>query len=77
MTPSDRRRSGTASVLVRIAFGVLALMSLGLGLGIYLLAAHLGVDESTARLIATAFLIAGILDAAVVHFWDRLFSGDH
>jgi hypothetical protein len=62
------------AVQVRMVFGALALMSLVLGLGLYLAAERLGLDEGTARLIATAFLIAGVFDAAVVYFWNRIFG---
>ncbi len=73
-TPSDPRRADSRAVQVRMVFGALALMSLVLGLGLYLAAERLGLDEGTARLIATAFLIAGVFDAAVVYFWNRIFS---
>ena len=58
---------------VRIAFAALALGSLLLGAGIHLFAARLGLAADTARVIATAFIGAGVLDAAVLYFWDRLF----
>ena len=58
---------------VRIAFAALALGSLLLGAAIHLFAARLGLAPDTARVIATAFIGAGILDAAVLYFWERLF----
>lgn len=60
--------------IVRAIFAALALLSLLCGLALYLLAERLGLDESTARLIATAFLIAAVLDALVLYAWDRVFK---
>ena len=70
----DTRRTDRAAVLVRAVFAALAVMSLGLAIALYLSAERLGLDESSARLIATALLVAGALDAAVVAFWDRIFG---
>lgn len=60
--------------IVRAVFAVLALMSLAGALALYLLAERLGLDPDTARLIASAFLIAAVLDALVLYGWDRLFT---
>lgn len=68
-TPESQSRT------IRLAFGVLALGSLLLGFGVYLFSPRLGLDDATTRLVATAFIIAGILDAAVLCFWERLFAG--
>jgi hypothetical protein len=68
------RRADRAAVLVRAVFAALAVMSLGLAIALYVSAEHLGLDESSARLIASALLVAGALDAAVVAFWDRIFG---
>ena len=56
------------------AFGLLALASLSLGLGLYLFGARFGLDEPTSRLVASAFIVAGVLDACVLYFWERLFG---
>lgn len=55
-----------------MVFGILALMSLALGLGCYLLAERLDLEDTTARLIVTAFLVAAILDAVVVICWGGI-----
>ena len=52
----------------------MALVSLLLGFALYLFGEWLGLDETTGRLVATAFIVAGALDTAVLYFWDRLFS---
>ena len=72
MTLPDRRDSNRQVLLVRMVFGILALISLMLGLGLYLFAAQLGLDDTTARLITTAFLIAAAIDAIVVGRWGRI-----
>lgn len=68
------RGAGHAGTLVRAVFAILALISLVLGAALYLSAESLGLDESSARLIATAFVLVAILDAGVVAFWHRLFG---
>ena len=68
--PPLPRGAGT----VRLLFAGLALGSLIIGLALYLLAERLGLDEATARLLATAFLLAAVADALVLYFWDRLFT---
>ncbi len=60
--------------LVRLAFGAGALLSVVAGLMLYLFAGSLGFDEDTAELIAIAFLLVGVGDYAVLHFWDRIFN---
>ena len=59
---------------VRLLFAVLALASLTIGLALYALAERLGLDEDTARYLATAFLGAAMADALILYFWDRLFT---
>lgn len=60
--------------IVRLAFGAMALFSVLAGLGIWMYAGAIGIEEDTAQLIATVFVIAGIGDALVLHYWDRLFK---
>ena len=67
---STRRTSGRA---VKIAFGLMALVSVALGLALWQLSARIGLPDATARILATAFIVAGIADALVLYFWDRLF----
>ena len=70
---SDKLPHGHSRSL-RLAFGVLALVSVVAGLLLYLFAGSLGIDQATAEIIAIAFLIAGAGDALVLQFWDRLFA---
>ncbi len=60
--------------IIRLAFGALALLSVIAGFALYLFAGRLGLSEDTARLLATAFIVAGVLDAGVLYYWDRLFG---
>jgi hypothetical protein len=60
--------------LAKAVFAALALASVLAGFGIYLLHVRLGIDEDTARLIATAFLAVGIGDTLLLYLWDRLFK---
>jgi drug/metabolite transporter (DMT)-like permease len=60
--------------LARIVFAAMALLALGCGLALYAFAERLGLDATTAQLIATAFLIAAVVDVVVLYAWDRLFK---
>jgi hypothetical protein len=60
--------------IVRAIFAAMALLSLLGGLAFYLFAERLGVESTTARLVASAFLITAVLDALVLYAWDRLFK---
>jgi hypothetical protein len=61
--------------LAKVVFAMLALASVLAGFGIYLLQDRIGIDEDTARLVATAFLVIGIGDTLLLYLWDRLFKG--
>lgn len=58
---------------VQVTLAVLALASLAVGLGIFALANRIGVPEDTARVLASAFLVAAIVDAIVLYLWERIF----
>jgi TRAP-type C4-dicarboxylate transport system permease small subunit len=60
--------------LAKVAFAAMALVSVLVGLGLYLLQARLGISEETARILATVFLVLGIADTAVLFLWDRIFK---
>lgn len=60
--------------LAKAVFAMLALASVLAGFGIYLLQERLGIDEDTARLVATAFLVVGMGDTLLLYLWDRLFK---
>lgn len=62
---------------VQATLGFLALGSLVFGLTIYALAARLGISGDTAKLIASAFLVAAILDAVVLYLWEHLFPSSN
>jgi hypothetical protein len=52
----------------------MALFSVVAGFVIWQFADAIGIEQDTAQLIATVFLIAAAGDALVLHFWDRLFK---
>lgn len=64
--------NGRRDMVVKLAFGIGALICLLTGLVLYMFAPQLGLDPATARLVAVAFLIAGAVDYLVLHFWERL-----
>lgn len=68
----DDSASQTRDRLIKIAFGVAALICLAGGLVIYLFPDIAGLDEDTAELVAIAFLLAGFFDYLVLRFWDKL-----
>jgi hypothetical protein len=72
----DDGRSQTAAQrrIIRLAFGGMALISILAGLVIWNFAAAFGLENDTARLIAVAFIVVGIGDYLILHFWDRLFK---
>ena len=74
MNTTEPARATANERLAKAVFAVLALASVLAGLGIYLLQERLGIDEDTARLIATAFLVVGIGDTLLLYLWDRLFK---
>lgn len=59
---------------VKTVFAAAALISVVIGLGIYLMADTLGLDQTTAEFIAIAFLMAGFADYLLLRFWDRIFK---
>lgn len=60
--------------IVRLMFVGMALASLAAGLALYTLAERLGLDDDTARYLATAFFAAAVVDALILYFWDRIFT---
>ncbi len=58
----------------KLYFGVLALVMILLGFVFYVFSDALGIDEQTAKLVAAAFLIAGLFDYLILHFWDRIYE---
>jgi hypothetical protein len=72
-TPEPWPTSPSCARAVRIMFAGLALASLAIGLALYTWSEKLGLDEFTARLLATAFLVTAVADAIILYFWDRLF----
>lgn len=58
----------------KVAFAAMALVSVLVGLGLYLLQTRLGISEETARFVATVFLVLGIADTVVLFLWDRIFK---
>lgn len=60
--------------IVRVAFSAMALFSVVAGFVIWQFGEAIGIERDTAQLIATVFLIAGVGDALVLHYWERLFK---
>lgn len=58
----------------KLYFGILALAMIVLGLAIYIFSSALNIDETTAKLIALAFLIAGFFDYLILYFWDKIYD---
>lgn len=65
-------QTGNVDRIVKIAFGVMAILCLLTGLVLYLFAESFGFDQETARYVAIAFLIVGFSDYIVLRLWDRL-----
>lgn len=74
MQDDNGRRAAAQRRIVRLAFGGMALLSIVAGIVLWNFAAALGLDDDTARLIATVFILVGIGDYLILHFWDRLFK---
>jgi hypothetical protein len=74
MHEDSRNPAAAQRRIIRLAFGAMALGSVLVGFGVWQFADAIGLEEDTSRLIAIAFLAAGIGDVAVLHFWDRLFK---
>lgn len=62
--------------VARLAFGAGALLGVLVGLGLYVFSDVLGLHEETAEILAIAFLVAGVGDYLILHFWDRIFRRD-
>ena len=60
--------------MVKVVFGIMALVCLAAGLIVYLFAERLGFSEDTARIVAIAFLVAGAGDYLVLKLWDRIMA---
>lgn len=60
-----------ASRTAKIIFGAMALVSVLLGLVIYVFADAFGIEPEVAALIAIAFLLAGVIDYILLRNWDR------
>ncbi len=55
-------------------FAAAALLSVLLGLALFVFADDLGLDADTSRTIALAFIVAGAIDAVVLQLWERSFG---
>jgi Na+/melibiose symporter-like transporter len=73
MTQPDQTRAAQ-NRLVKIILGVMALGTLVSGFVLYFFADAFGIAPSTANTIAVVFLVVGVLDYLLLHFWDRLFG---
>ena len=60
--------------MVKVAFGIMALVCLAAGLIVYLFAEQLSFSEDTAQIVAIALLVAGAGDYLVLKLWDRIMA---
>ena len=67
-----RERTDVRNSMVKVAFGIMALVCLAAGLVVYLFAEQLGFSEDTAQIVAIAFLVTGAGDYLVLKLWDRI-----
>jgi uncharacterized membrane protein len=74
MHDDNRDQAARQSRIARFAFGAMALFAILAGLVLWQFSAAIGLQEDTARLIATVFVIAGVGDVLIVYFWDHLFN---
>ncbi|MDA7947019.1 MAG: hypothetical protein MPJ78_06040 [Hyphomicrobiaceae bacterium] len=58
--------------IIKVAFGIMALVCLTTGLILYLRPDFVGLDPETAKFVAIAFLFAGLCDYLLLRFWDKL-----
>jgi hypothetical protein len=68
------RRDGARKV--KLVYGSLALVAATLAATIGIIAERLGIAQDTRDTIALGFLIAAVLEAAGLFFWDHLFPVD-
>lgn len=61
---------------LEIAFGSAALLSILLGLSLYIGADTLGIEPATSQRITIAFIVAGSIDALVMLFWEYTFGSN-
>ena len=66
------RQTEVRNSMVKVAFGIMALVCLAAGFIVYLFAEQLGFSEDTAQIVAIAFLVAGAGDYLVLKLWDRI-----
>jgi uncharacterized membrane protein len=69
-TPQPNARERQAKAV----FAVMATASLIAAALLYVLRGAIGIPDDTARLISTVLVVAGVVDALVFHFWDRIFK---
>ena len=60
--------------IIKSTFAFAALISVLIGLGLYISAEALGIDDQAARWIALAFLAAGLADYLLLRYWDKIFK---
>lgn len=74
MHDDNRDQAARQSRIARFAFGAMAHFAILAGLVLWQFSTAIGLQEDTARLIATVFVIAGVGDVLIVYFWDHLFK---
>ncbi|MGI9384515.1 MAG: hypothetical protein ACR2PO_15295 [Methyloligellaceae bacterium] len=59
--------------IAKLAFGGTAIISVLIGLLIYVFAEHVGLEPDMAQWVALVFLGVGVADYLLLWFWDRIF----
>jgi hypothetical protein len=71
----DIRRERARSLrFVQIVFAGLALFSLTAALAVSTRGTDLGLPEASTYAISLAFLMVGVVDTALLFFWEHLFQ---
>jgi hypothetical protein len=73
MTDKPTKSIRPGERLTKVVFAGFALASVLAGLGIYIFSEVLDIDEDTAQVVSTGFLVVGIIDTVVLYLWNRIF----
>ncbi len=69
----DRERARSLK-FVQIVFALLALISVISGMAVAYASDDFGLPDGSAKTIAGAFLVVGIMNTALMFLWERVFN---
>ena len=69
----DRERTRSLR-FVQVVFAVLALISVISAMAVAFASDDFGLPDGSAMTIATAFLVVGIMNTALMFLWERVFN---